>query len=348
MTRLQSEGISATQATVTRDLQELGTIKVRDENGVRRIVAATASKFTHAPLDHLRRMMGEWVVSVESSENLVVVRTPPGCAHVVASALDRSALDGVLGSVAGDDTILVIADEKRGGMSLAHGVPLARRTRRIESSTMKKEFEHDQARRARLQRGTGHVGRDSLDDRRVGRRSRGVLVDVGQDVDSSESFDDIKTRALAAGAIDCVVVDARDEMAEEFCAKAILANARYEGKYPLVSALSRPVIVRHLVAQARQLRRAGRRARLHRQGQRPGALRSRHARAGARPRGPRAGAELGDDARRLGGLRREVGHPDQGDEGEDLLDRREPLGTGHRVRRDRGPVGRATRRALHA
>ena len=68
---------------------------------------------------NLRRMMGEWVVSVESSENLVVVRTPPGCAHVVASALDRSALDGVLGSVAGDDTVLVIADEKRGGMSIA-------------------------------------------------------------------------------------------------------------------------------------------------------------------------------------------------------------------------------------
>jgi argininosuccinate synthase len=78
------------------------------------------------------------------------------------------------------------------------------------------------------------------------------LVNVGQDVDSSESFDDIKVRALAAGALDFVVVDARAEMAEEFCAKAITANARYEGKYPLVSALSRPVIVRHLVAQARK------------------------------------------------------------------------------------------------
>jgi argininosuccinate synthase len=78
------------------------------------------------------------------------------------------------------------------------------------------------------------------------------LVNVGQDVDSSESFEDIKARALAAGAIDFVVVDARAEMAEEFCAKAITANARYEGKYPLVSALSRPVIVRHLVAQARK------------------------------------------------------------------------------------------------
>jgi argininosuccinate synthase len=79
-----------------------------------------------------------------------------------------------------------------------------------------------------------------------------VLVDVGQDVEKSESFVDIRARALAAGAIDVVVVDARNEMATEFCAKAIAANAKYEGKYPLVSALSRPVIVRHLVAQARK------------------------------------------------------------------------------------------------
>ncbi|HVB51433.1 MAG TPA: argininosuccinate synthase [Acidimicrobiales bacterium] len=79
-----------------------------------------------------------------------------------------------------------------------------------------------------------------------------VLVDVGQDVESSERFEDIRARALAAGAIDCVIVDAKREMAEEFCALAIAANARYEGKYPLVSALSRPVIVRHLVDQARK------------------------------------------------------------------------------------------------
>ncbi|MGA7836240.1 MAG: argininosuccinate synthase [Acidimicrobiales bacterium] len=79
-----------------------------------------------------------------------------------------------------------------------------------------------------------------------------VLVDVGQDVEKSESFSDIKARALTAGAIECVIVDARAEMAEEFCSRAIAANARYEGKYPLVSALSRPVIVRHLVDQARK------------------------------------------------------------------------------------------------
>jgi transcriptional regulator of arginine metabolism len=117
--KLNAEGIPATQATVTRDLQELGTIKIRDEHGTRRIVVGGATRSSPAPLEHLRRMMGEWVVSVESSGNLVVVRTPPGCAHVVASALDRSALDGVLGSVAGDDTVLVIANEHRGGQQLA-------------------------------------------------------------------------------------------------------------------------------------------------------------------------------------------------------------------------------------
>jgi argininosuccinate synthase len=77
-----------------------------------------------------------------------------------------------------------------------------------------------------------------------------VAVDVGQ----SDILDPavLETRAKAAGALECVIVDARDEMAEEFCANAIVANAKYEGKYPLVSALSRPVIVRHLVDQARK------------------------------------------------------------------------------------------------
>ncbi len=79
-----------------------------------------------------------------------------------------------------------------------------------------------------------------------------VAVDVGQSADASaESWEAIRNRALAAGAVEALVVDARREMAEEYCVPAIWANARYEGKYPLVSALSRPVIVRHLVAAAR-------------------------------------------------------------------------------------------------
>jgi len=79
-----------------------------------------------------------------------------------------------------------------------------------------------------------------------------VAVDVGQAADSGgEDWDAVRNRALAAGAIEATVVDARVEMAEDFCVPALLANAKYEGKYPLVSALSRPVIVKHLVAEAR-------------------------------------------------------------------------------------------------
>ncbi len=80
-----------------------------------------------------------------------------------------------------------------------------------------------------------------------------VAVDVGQASESGgEDWEGIRHRALAAGAAEAVVVDARSEMAEEFCMPALMANAKYEGKYPLVSALSRPVIVKHLVAEARR------------------------------------------------------------------------------------------------
>ncbi len=80
-----------------------------------------------------------------------------------------------------------------------------------------------------------------------------VAVDVGQAASSGgEDWDAIRARALAAGATEAVVIDARAEMAEEYCMPALQANAAYEGKYPLVSALSRPVIVRHLVTEARR------------------------------------------------------------------------------------------------
>jgi argininosuccinate synthase len=77
-----------------------------------------------------------------------------------------------------------------------------------------------------------------------------LAVDVGQGVD--DEWDTIRARALAAGAVEAIVVDARAEFAEDFVTPALRANALYEGKYPLVSALSRPVIVRHLVRAARQ------------------------------------------------------------------------------------------------
>ena len=74
-----------------------------------------------APQDQLRRVLGDWAVAVDPSGNLVVLRTPPGSAHVVASALDRAGLEGVLGTVAGDDTLLCVAEagRRRGSRALA-------------------------------------------------------------------------------------------------------------------------------------------------------------------------------------------------------------------------------------
>jgi transcriptional regulator of arginine metabolism len=116
---LATEGIVATQTTVSRDLEDLGAVKVRVAGGDTVYAIPEYEPARLAPEDHLRRVMGEWVAEVRDSLNLVVLRTPPGCAHVVASALDRSNLPGLLGTVAGDDTLLCVADESVGGPTLA-------------------------------------------------------------------------------------------------------------------------------------------------------------------------------------------------------------------------------------
>ena len=116
---LANEGVVATQATVSRDLEDMGAVKVRVPGGETVYAIPELPKDQVAPHDHLRRVMGEWVVDIARSGNLVVLRTPPGSAHVVASALDRAGVDGVLGTVAGDDTLLVVASEKVGGSKVA-------------------------------------------------------------------------------------------------------------------------------------------------------------------------------------------------------------------------------------
>lgn len=116
---LGEAGVEATQATVSRDLEEIGAVKVRAAGGESVYAVPDLPKDRVAPEDHLRRVMGDWVVEVGFSANLVVVRTPPGSAHVVASALDRAGLSEILGTVAGDDTIVVIAVEDVGGAKLA-------------------------------------------------------------------------------------------------------------------------------------------------------------------------------------------------------------------------------------
>jgi len=116
---LAASGVEATQATVSRDLEEIGAVKVRAGGGESVYAVPELPKNRVTPGDHLRRVLGEWVVEVAASANLVVVRTPPGSAHVVASALDRAGLPDIIGTVAGDDTIVVVADERIGGAKLA-------------------------------------------------------------------------------------------------------------------------------------------------------------------------------------------------------------------------------------
>jgi transcriptional regulator of arginine metabolism len=115
---LATEGVVATQATVSRDLDELGAVKVRTGGG-ESVYAVPEYEHRVEPEDHLRRVFGDWVVEVSHSGNLVVVRTPPGSAHVVASAIDRAGLSDIIGTVAGDDTIVVIAAERVGGAAVA-------------------------------------------------------------------------------------------------------------------------------------------------------------------------------------------------------------------------------------
>ncbi len=116
---LAADGVVATQATVSRDLEELGAVKVRIPGGMMAYALPEYSKETAAPDDHLRRVMGDFVVEVAHSANLVVLRTPPGSAHVIASALDRAGLPDVLGSVAGDDTLILVCSEQTAGARVA-------------------------------------------------------------------------------------------------------------------------------------------------------------------------------------------------------------------------------------
>lgn len=124
--RLTANGLSVTQATLSRDLVELDAIKIRSASGA--LVYAvpaeggdrtpTVGRDSAASEARLSRLCAELVVSADSSANLVVLRTPPGAANFLAVAMDKSELGDVLGTIAGDDTVLVIARDPEGGKAL--------------------------------------------------------------------------------------------------------------------------------------------------------------------------------------------------------------------------------------
>ena len=123
---LAGAGVVVTQATLSRDLLDLDAVKVRTASGS--LVYAVPgeggdrtprSGETHATEARLERLLGELLVSAESSANLVVLRTPPGAAQFLASAVDKADLTAVLGTIAGDDTVLVISRGPTDGPAVA-------------------------------------------------------------------------------------------------------------------------------------------------------------------------------------------------------------------------------------
>jgi transcriptional regulator of arginine metabolism len=149
--RLAQRGVRVTQATLSRDLEELGAVRLRgadgglvyalpgeaggpgsmpgglaeaaDDEGPAAVSAAVSAELPAEPSSaRLARVCSELLVTAEASANLVVLRTPAGAAQFLASVIDHSAWPSILGTVAGDDTVLVIARDPAGGADLARAL----------------------------------------------------------------------------------------------------------------------------------------------------------------------------------------------------------------------------------
>jgi transcriptional regulator of arginine metabolism len=137
---LAESGIEVTQATLSRDLEELGAVKLRGSDGT---PASYVLPPENAPLRpaqavpaRLARLLADLLTGADGSANLAVLRTPPGAAQFLASALDKVALPDVLGTIAGDDTVLVVSRDPAGGPALAARLrALAERTPTENSDT---------------------------------------------------------------------------------------------------------------------------------------------------------------------------------------------------------------------
>ncbi|MCK0092716.1 arginine repressor [Rhodococcus sp. HNM0563] len=120
---LADNGIEVSTATLSRDLEELGAVKLRAADGGAGVYVVPEDgspvRGVTGGTDRLSKLLGELLVSTDSSGNIAVLRTPPGAAHYLASALDRASLPEVVGTIAGDDTIAVIAREPNTGADLA-------------------------------------------------------------------------------------------------------------------------------------------------------------------------------------------------------------------------------------
>jgi transcriptional regulator of arginine metabolism len=150
---LALEGLHVTQGTLSRDLVELDAVRVRDARGVL-VYAVPGEGGDRTPrpagesanaASRLARLCAELLVSAEPSANLVVLKTPPGAAQFLASALDKAQLATSLGTIAGDDTVVIISRDPEGGADLARNLlALAQHTEpgRVDDRVLDDNDEH--------------------------------------------------------------------------------------------------------------------------------------------------------------------------------------------------------------
>lgn len=117
---LATDGFPVSQGTLSKDLVDVGAIRLRSASGELTYAVRDVEAADHGRAQaRLARLAGELLLSAEASANLVVVKTPPGAAQFLASAIDRAGLDAVLGTIAGDDSILMVSRAPDGGAALA-------------------------------------------------------------------------------------------------------------------------------------------------------------------------------------------------------------------------------------
>jgi transcriptional regulator of arginine metabolism len=104
--RLRALGFTVTQATVSRDLDQLGAVKVK-KGGILCYALPEQIGESDWSADRLERILTEWALSAEAAGQMVVIKTPPGSAHLVASAIDNAQLPEIAGTVSGDDTLFL-------------------------------------------------------------------------------------------------------------------------------------------------------------------------------------------------------------------------------------------------
>jgi len=147
---LRDDGVTVTQATLSRDLDELGAVRIRTAKG-QLAYAVPAEGGDSSPvaaeepaaLERLNRRLAELLVSAESSGNLVVLRTPPGGAHFLASAIDHGLLSEVIGTIAGDDTVLLVAASADGAIGVATDLLARSEHAQVPSEASTQATEHD-------------------------------------------------------------------------------------------------------------------------------------------------------------------------------------------------------------